>query len=85
MKIAFYLENSSIADVDLRFLEEGNPGCGGTEYLFAATPYYLASLKGDTYTPILLANHVDKLPNNLESVQVNNIIDAAKNGKKSQL
>ena len=41
MKVAFYLENKDIQKVDFTNPELGNPGCGGTQFLFAATPYYL--------------------------------------------
>ena len=41
MKVAFYLENKDIQNVDFSHPELGNPGCGGTQFLFAATPYYL--------------------------------------------
>lgn len=34
MKIALYLENSNIKNVDLRTPETGNPGIGGTEFNF---------------------------------------------------
>ena len=43
MKIALYLENNNIKDVDLRFPEMGNPGVGGTEYNFITLACELAS------------------------------------------
>lgn len=43
MKIAFYLENNNIKDVDLRFPKLGNPGVGGTEYNFITLACELAS------------------------------------------
>ena len=33
-KVAFYFDNSRISQVDCRDIESGNPGIGGTEYLF---------------------------------------------------
>lgn len=34
IKAAFYFDNSRISEVDCRNVKEGNPGIGGTEYLF---------------------------------------------------
>lgn len=47
MKIAFYLPNAGISDVDCRDLTHGNPGIGGTEYMIQATAFYLGRLKAD--------------------------------------
>lgn len=35
MKVAFYLENSFLKDVDFREVLNGNPGVGGSEYMIA--------------------------------------------------
>lgn len=69
MKIGFYLQNNGIKDVDCRTPEEGNPGIGGTEYLFIAIPYAL-SRYGCIYDVSLIANHVHNLPASLKTVQV---------------
>lgn len=82
MKIGFYLENRYIQDVDLSRPDKGNPGCGGTEYLFAALPYYLAKLRGETCTVVLLANHTGLLPENVEPTQVGDVYDAARQAKR---
>ena len=42
MKVAFFLENKNIQNVDFSDLLKGNPGCGGTEYLFALIPAILS-------------------------------------------
>ena len=39
-KVAFYLDNSRIS-IDCSGFMSGNPGIGGTEYLFLITPYLL--------------------------------------------
>ena len=80
-KVGFYLENQKTPDVDLSRPSEGNPGCGGTEFLFAALPYYLTVL-GKGYKPILLANHVDRLPDNVTHVQVADVMDAVRRAKE---
>lgn len=44
MKIAFYLPNKNLKEVDCTRLEDGNPGIGGTEYIIQATVHYLHKL-----------------------------------------
>lgn len=34
MKIAFYLDNRGIENIDFSLILNGNPGCAGTEYMF---------------------------------------------------
>jgi len=81
MRPAFYLENKNIPTIDFRRTELGNPGCGGTEYLFAATPYYLARQSDGSCQPVLLANDIARLPNNVETAQVKDVYDAARKAK----
>ncbi|MDC5850455.1 glycosyltransferase family 4 protein [Vibrio europaeus] len=80
-KVAFYLENVSIPNVDLSSPHFGNPGCGGTEYLFVALPYYLKVLAGDHCEPIILANCTLYLPEEVVSHQVLDVEDAARQAK----
>lgn len=47
IKAVFYLNNAKIHDTDLSHPEDGNPGCGGTEYMLAAIPHYLAQKISD--------------------------------------
>lgn len=83
MRVAFYLENRSIPDVDLSRPELGNPGCGGTEFLFAALPNYIAKDNSTCYEPILLANHTDRLPGNLAHIRVEDVMDAVRRAKEA--
>lgn len=76
LKPAFYLENERISNVDFSEPFLGNPGCGGTEYLFVATPYYLQKHLPDLCRPILLANDTSHLPIQIESHKVQNVHDA---------
>ena len=78
MKIAFYLENKNIESVDFSTPEKGNPGCGGTEYLFVALPYYLAQHQKQICTPVLFANIANQLPEALEVVQADDVYVAAR-------
>ena len=45
MKIAFYLLNKNLKEVDCHNLEEGNPGIGGTEYIIQSTVHYIRKLR----------------------------------------
>lgn len=82
MKVAFYLENSGISKIDLRNPEAGNPGCGGTEFLFVTLPYYLNKFHRVNCTPIILANNIECLPSGVAAIQVNNKFEAAKQAKE---
>ena len=82
MKIGIYLENKGIPDVDLSRPDKGNPGCGGTEYIFATLPYYLAKLHREICTPVLLANHTGLLPENVETTQASDVYEAARQTKR---
>ena len=78
MKIAFYLPNKDFAQVDCSKPESGNPGIGGTEYMIVSIPYFLGKLYGDRHEYLLLANCIDRLPANVEKVQVDNLAQVPK-------
>lgn len=72
MKVAFYLQNKNISCVDCTEPLKGNPGIGGTEYLFIATTFALAqyaSLHKLNYEIILVANNKNNLPENLQIIE----------------
>ena len=81
MKVAFYLDNQDIPDVDLSRPSLGNPGCGGTQYRLAALPSYLAAAEGHDHRLIILANHVERLPDNVASFRVPDILEAVRQAK----
>ena len=74
--VSFYLENRLIPNIDLSTPFMGNPGCGGTEFLFAALPFYLSTHLSHQYNFSLLANHCARLPQSIESIPVTNLLDA---------
>jgi len=80
-KVAFYLENQRIPEVNLSQPELGNPGCGGTEYLFVALPYFLKLLQSEKCQPIILANHTTNLPKDIANYQVKDACEAARMAK----
>lgn len=82
MKIAFYLANNLIKNIDTRNPEQGNPGIGGTEYNFITLPYFIQKYNFNTIRPILLANHIDKLPENIESYKATSLAEAIDYAKK---
>jgi glycosyltransferase involved in cell wall biosynthesis len=64
-RVVFYLENSGVAGVDFSKPQLGNPGVGGTQFLFMTQPYYLqayAKKHGLDYEFILLTNEIARLP-----------------------
>lgn len=49
-RVAFYLDNSAIRETDCSNALEGNPGIGGTEWLFVAVSSLLANRDNDIET-----------------------------------
>jgi glycosyltransferase involved in cell wall biosynthesis len=43
MRVAFYLNTEAVKGVDIRDVDSGNPGIGGTEYMFFLIAKYLSS------------------------------------------
>jgi glycosyltransferase involved in cell wall biosynthesis len=62
MKIAFYLENSNMEGVDLRYPEKGNPGIGGSEYMTIMVANELRKRYSDFMEVTILAADVGRLP-----------------------
>ena len=76
LKVAFYFDNTSIADRDCSVLDKGNPGIGGTEYLFFATPYELQKRYHNIISVILLTTKDMSLPKEMLCYAVGDINDA---------
>lgn len=62
IKVAFYINNDSIFNVDCTSILDSNPGIGGTEYLFYYTVYKLQSNPNSTLDITLLTSTECKLP-----------------------
>lgn len=75
MKIAFYLDNKNIRNIDMTMPEQGNPGIGGTEYIIHAIIYYLAQKKNKTFQLILGATFIDNISPIIHSIKCNSISD----------
>lgn len=61
-KVAFYIDNRRIANVDCAQIEDGNPGIGGTEYLFYFTVFNLQVRYRSLMSIMLLTSCDVKLP-----------------------
>jgi len=77
MKIAFHLENSEIAGVDLRDPEKGNPGIGGSEYMMVMIANQLSKRYGDSLEVSILAADISRLPAACRSHHVATFEEAA--------
>lgn len=77
LKIAFYLDNRNVPSTDFTMPENGNPGVGAAEYLHVAIPFYLEKECGSFCEVIIYAHNKDKLPSNVISYEVEDIVDAA--------
>lgn len=76
-KIAFFLDNRSICDVNAGHLESGNPGIGGTEYLFLLISSKLAE-RSNGLAVTLYTTHSQILPSGVKIDVVSCLADAIK-------
>jgi glycosyltransferase involved in cell wall biosynthesis len=84
-KVVFYLENTGVAEVDFSQPNLGNPGVGGTQFLFMTQPFYLhayAQKIGLDYEFILLTNEISKLPDGTIAYSVQSDEEAVKKAKQ---
>lgn len=71
-KVAFFLNNKTMKNVDYSSIKEGNPGIAGSEYEFLLVPYLLE--QRNIIQAYLLVNFEGKFPHqNIE--RVNNLND----------
>lgn len=75
MKVAYYLDNSLIYDVDLTGIKNGNPGIGGTEYLFVLVPLILSEADNGIDITLYIRKE-QKLPNNINAKLVGSLSEA---------
>ncbi|RGK56343.1 glycosyltransferase [Phocaeicola plebeius] len=84
-KVAFYINNESISNVDCTSILDSNPGIGGTEYLFYYTAYKLQSYSESTLDTTLLTSSICKLPKDCKYQKVGNKAEAIKFCIKSNI
>ena len=75
MKIAFYLPNKGLKNIDCRALEQGNPGIGGTEYIIQATAHYIQKAHPMDVEIVVGANETEMLASDLNAVKILDIHD----------
>ncbi len=79
MKVGFYLQNKGIKDVDCSNPLLGNPGIGGTEYLFTAIPYAIQTkiekCQDKDYEITVITDIACKLPENIKQVVISDNLD----------
>lgn len=76
LAIGGFLRNESVAKVDLRHPEDGNPGVGGTEFGFVSLAYHLKQYHGEDIHPVLYAQSTGKLPDSVGTVAAFTPVDA---------
>ncbi len=82
MKIAFYVDNSRYAHIDYSKIEAGNPGMGGTQYLFFTIALYLKK-KYTEDSFFILAPIVDSLQNVFDVIRCESTIESIKIAKEN--
>lgn len=75
-KVAFYIDNKRISQVDCSKILIGNPGIGGTEYLFYSTTYLLMLHATDNFNIVLLTSVSAILPSDFNYKTVGTKKDA---------
>lgn len=84
MKVAFYLDNKNHTGVDYSRPEEGNPGIGGSQYMFWIISYYL----NKNYPDIdlhLFAENIEKMPVGIKTNRINDIIDVVRTANEQNI
>lgn len=81
MKVAFYLNNTNISDVDFTHIEDGNPGVGGSEYSCVLIANELC--KRNNIDTILLVSKDGKFPSTLKYIACGNLEQAIKKYHKT--
>lgn len=74
-RVAFYLDNSAIRATDCSNALDGNPGIGGTEWLFVAVSSLLANRDNDIET-VLYTTVSGTFPVGIDNRVVNDLSDA---------
>lgn len=70
-RIAFYLDTRNIQTVDVRDVDAGNPGMGGTEYMF----FLIASKLANRRPVTLYVTAPGSFPPNLPCIEVKGVAD----------
>jgi len=82
MKIAFYVPNGGLRELDFSSPQFGNPGSGAAEYLHIALPFYI---DGDGYDCYIYAQDITKLPISIKNVHCESLRDAVIKAKLNNI
>ena len=77
MKVFFYCANKNLSQVEFNNPEIGNPGCGATEYLQVAIPFFLKKYFPKDFEVSIIADHISKMPSEINSFKVNDGLEEA--------
>lgn len=83
-KIAFYLYNRNISDVDFTRLLDGNPGVGGSEYLIVLTAWQLA-VRDNGLEVTLFVDREGAFPQGLKTYTVKEANDALEKANEKEI
>ncbi|OTP12303.1 hypothetical protein A5844_000535 [Enterococcus sp. 10A9_DIV0425] len=81
-KIAFFIDNSEINSLKIISSKEGNPGIGGTHFMFITIAEYLNQREG--YECYVLSPFPETLPQ-INSIQCENISEISSICKRYEL
>lgn len=73
-RLAFFLENESLTSIDWRYITDGNPGVGGSEYTITLTAYMLTICA--KYDITLIVQKKSNFPPELKISYANNLHEA---------
>ena len=77
MRLFFYCANKNFSQVAFNEPENGNPGCGATEYLQVAIPYFLNKYFPKQFEISIIAEDISTMPNDINSYQVSDGLKGA--------
>jgi glycosyltransferase involved in cell wall biosynthesis len=84
-RVGFYLQNRDITGADLRDPSTGNPGVGGTQFLFTALPWYLDHYHSLSVEPHIYANSPNYLPPNISAHAARDATEAVQRADQDEM
>lgn len=81
MRIAIYIDDAGIRDIDISRPDKGNPGVGGTPFCFAILAYYLKYFHPEINIGIFHRNNSVVWPKTDDSYVTDDVYSAAKLAK----
>lgn len=84
-KIGFYWDNTRTKDVDCTKIDKGNPGLGGSIYLFIMLAHYLKKKYTEELEIIFFCQFPEKLPKNIRVRKITSFEDMISKVKKENL